>query len=823
MQLPTPLVYAILAILTPEYVGAEVLSLHNASLLWGPYRPNLYLGIRPRVPESLLMGLMWGKLDGGDEVLRHTCEAADNMSSYGWTAYDTRHGGTQMIQDKGNSIDITTDFVKKYEGQSAGNWALRIRGTPREDAKVGSKMRVVFYVGMEEMDKCGKDCQLDAVATNQGQGDDLYVETVDIHMKHPKLGVAEIRIPSPRFMSGSGKLDDMVVKSVKAPNTSPLWKTKSLFTDVLNQNGRSLSNQPGTGSVHFVQLIFQDNFEFDILYSTQSATVAMTSAELTRGIESTLQSFKSKFSSVFAPKAPFNTEEHILFSQTMLSNLQGGLGYFYGDTKVDTSNSPGYDETTATFWDKARMSKEQADPRSKGPYELLSHVPSRSFFPRGFLWDEGFHLLQILEWDADVALEIVHSWLALMDDEGWIAREQILGEEARSKVPESFQVQYPHIANPPTLFWIVSKFVDMLKGDVKYAGYESLYLSSKEKGKELVAELYPKLKLHYDWWRRTQPGDVEVHSRPRVNLDEGYRWRGRTPETNYASGLDDYPRAEPPDISELHVDALTWVGVMAEILGKLALYTEDEPDIVTFQSQLRNIRHNIDALHWSEEHQMYCDARVWDDAHAFTCPKGYVALFPFLTGFLGPEHPHLNATLDIIRDPKHLWTDFGVRSLSPLSTRYGLGDNYWRSPIWINMNYLIIERLLDLAQRPGPTQQRCREIYVELRRNIVTTVYASWKSTGYAWENFDASSGRGQGTQGFTGWTALVVKIMAFPDLEMGETTGVKGKIGWVVKEVEGGEGWGVGGVVFAAVAMAFIYVTRRRFVGTLRGLKRKL
>jgi mannosyl-oligosaccharide glucosidase len=67
MQLPTSLVYAVLAILTPSYVVAEGLSSHNASLLWGPYRPNLYLGIRPRVPESLLMGLMWGKLDGGDE------------------------------------------------------------------------------------------------------------------------------------------------------------------------------------------------------------------------------------------------------------------------------------------------------------------------------------------------------------------------------------------------------------------------------------------------------------------------------------------------------------------------------------------------------------------------------------------------------------------------------------------------------------------------------------------------------------------------------------------------------------------------------------
>jgi mannosyl-oligosaccharide glucosidase len=31
----------------------------NASLLWGTYRPNLYFGTRPRIPESLMTGLMW--------------------------------------------------------------------------------------------------------------------------------------------------------------------------------------------------------------------------------------------------------------------------------------------------------------------------------------------------------------------------------------------------------------------------------------------------------------------------------------------------------------------------------------------------------------------------------------------------------------------------------------------------------------------------------------------------------------------------------------------------------------------------------------------
>ena len=56
-------------------------------------------------------------------------------------------------------------------------------------------------------------------------------------------------------------------------------------------------------------------------------------------------------------------------------------------------------------------------------------------------------------------LEIVKSWFSLIDEEGWIAREQILGEEARSKVPSEFQVQFPHHANPPTLFITLTDFI----------------------------------------------------------------------------------------------------------------------------------------------------------------------------------------------------------------------------------------------------------------------------------------------------------------------------------------------------------------------------
>ena len=32
----------------------------NDTLLWGPYRPNVYFGVRAKVPKGLVAGIMWG-------------------------------------------------------------------------------------------------------------------------------------------------------------------------------------------------------------------------------------------------------------------------------------------------------------------------------------------------------------------------------------------------------------------------------------------------------------------------------------------------------------------------------------------------------------------------------------------------------------------------------------------------------------------------------------------------------------------------------------------------------------------------------------------
>lgn len=46
----------------------ELERVSNQSLLWGPYRPNLYFGVRPRIPKSFSAGLLWAKVEDYQSV-----------------------------------------------------------------------------------------------------------------------------------------------------------------------------------------------------------------------------------------------------------------------------------------------------------------------------------------------------------------------------------------------------------------------------------------------------------------------------------------------------------------------------------------------------------------------------------------------------------------------------------------------------------------------------------------------------------------------------------------------------------------------------------
>ena len=640
------------------------------------------------------------------------------MAGYGWDEYDVRSGGQQTIHDAGNSIDITTEFVKIPGGSNGGSWAFRIRGTPREDAPRRLISTILFYAGMEgfgslsvrnEADELG----IEGALTMEGSSSELGEFTIEI-----TEGPDSNSHPPPTHASYAEKpLDRTIVTSLQVPDEG-MWQTKNLvfqkmkedIDDLVGKYGQdselppwsmfTVPNDIKDGNLHVVQKVFEGPFEFDVIYSSASAGAPATSADLESKFEISKKSFSERFTQRLAPKAPYDTPKYLPFAKSMFSNLIGGIGYFYGDEIVDRSYAPEYEEENEGFWQEtAEARARQGDVKLEGPAELFTSIPSRPFFPRGFLWDEGFHLIPVADWDMDLTLDIVRSWFNLIDEDGWIAREQILGSEARSKVPQEFQIQYPHYANPPTLFLIFENLIDKLNSKQPASSdplesIRSAHLQDRSLALTYLKEIYPLLKRQYFWFRKTQWGDIKSYDRAAFSTKEAYRWRGRSDRHILTSGLDDYPRPQPPHPGELHVDLISWMGMMTRSIKRVANFISETDDAQEYAGYENAIVRNIDDLHWSEEHQTFCDATIDDyEESALVCHKGYISIFPFMTGMLSPESPRLKPILDLIEDSEELWSDYGIRSLSAKSEFYHTDEDYWRSPIWMNMNYLVVKAL----------------------------------------------------------------------------------------------------------------------------------
>lgn len=181
------------------------------------------------------------------------------------------------------------------------------------------------------------------------------------------------------------------------------------------------------------------------------------------------------------------------------------------------------------------------------------------------------------------------------------------------QVPDQFQTQYPTYANPPTLTIAVTAYIARLRKngislsniDLTAAAYTPVDVNSAESlasrsvndamvAKEFLTSIYAKLKLHYDWFRRTQRGEIKEWGRDATSRREGYRWRGRSLEHVLTSGLDDYPRATVPHSGELHVDLLSWMAFFANTMSEIAEFLGEEEDLEEFGANRRDMIANLE-------------------------------------------------------------------------------------------------------------------------------------------------------------------------------------------------------------------------------------
>lgn len=93
-----------------------------------------------------------------------------------------------------------------------------------------------------------------------------------------------------------------------------------------------IADDPGQGNLHFVQKTFQGGFEFDILFSSDSSSKAMTSTSLTEAIQDALSTFGKRFESIYSPRAPFRTS-------SISSSLNLFFPIFWGESDTFTEQA----------------------------------------------------------------------------------------------------------------------------------------------------------------------------------------------------------------------------------------------------------------------------------------------------------------------------------------------------------------------------------------------------------------------------------------------------------------------------------------------------
>ncbi|EFN77469.1 mannosyl-oligosaccharide glucosidase GCS1 isoform X2 [Harpegnathos saltator] len=732
---------------------------------WGTYRPGVYFGLKTRDPHSLVTGLMWyfpRFLHPDGSGLRHWCEQGDGLERYAWLEHDGRTFGVQEIAD--HSTLIKTTFVKRLGGHHGGDWTARIAVS--SEKREGEEMSLLFYTAIEEGTKgwikanLGDDHHLTGMEGNT-QGLGSFVINLNLIR-----GTVEEHSFLVTTVSGLSVLKENIIYNLRLVSQKGSAKKHV----VLAGEQLPLSNDGKKTSPNFIATQITGKIPFEIEVSYESGSFGTRVHKLTgdhydAALEKQRQLFSDKFESVFRLKSKGYTDDEVAFAKMAFSNLLGSVGYFYGAAQVQSVHN----KTPVPYW--------------KAP--LYTAVPSRSFFPRGFLWDEGFHGLLVSAWDTEIELDIVCHWLDLMNVEGWIPREMILGQEALAKVPEEFVTQINTNANPP-VFFLTLDFM------LRHREHEL-----SEKHLQILDRLYPRLEAWFAWFNTTQVGD----------LPGTYRWRGRdataarelNPKT-LTSGLDDYPRASHPNDDERHVDLRCWIAFAARVMARIAETLNYPSNKYQETHQYLSDNELLNKLHWSSDMRAYCDYGLHTDKVALRKPPaspsaqkqrphtqpsemvrvvlenpvlrfvdttfGYVSLFPFILQIVEPDSPQLIMILRNLKDPDLLWTKYGLRSLaktSPLYMKYNTEYDppYWRGPVWINLNYLTARAAYYYSNVEGPYREDARKVYNELRQNLIQNIMKQYRETGYLWENYDNDRGAGKGSHPFTGWTSLVVLLMA--------------------------------------------------------------
>jgi glycogen debranching enzyme len=285
-------------------------------------------------------------------------------------------------------------------------------------------------------------------------------------------------------------------------------------------------------------------------------------------------------------------------------------------------------------------------------------VPSKVHYVGLWQWDAFFHALAYRHVDAQLA----HDQFRVLFDH----------QRPDGMVPDCVfdeglvdHLGYPvdaSVTKPPVAGWCLWRVYEAT-GDLDF-----------------LDEMYEPLVRWQRWWleRCDRDGDgVCQYDHP------------------FSSGLDDSPlwdRGMPVESPDLN----TYLCLQAEALGRIAAALGLVEEARAWQEQADRLAADLVQHLYDPSSGVFWAQRMTDTGHERIPVLTVASLLPLLTGRL-PEQAR-RALLDRLTDPEAFWTPYPVPTVARSEPAYD-PDRMWRGPVWVNVNYLLVEALLRCGRR----------------------------------------------------------------------------------------------------------------------------
>ncbi|MCL5005003.1 MAG: hypothetical protein M1404_00595 [Acidobacteria bacterium] len=225
------------------------------------------------------------------------------------------------------------------------------------------------------------------------------------------------------------------------------------------------------------------------------------------------------------------------------------------------------------------------------------------------------------------------------------------------------------------------------------------------------------------------------------------------------SGVDNNPAVStrPADVTE-GVDLQCYLYREYRAMSLLAAKLGYSKDASEYSGKADTLRAKVRDDMWSgtEGTFLNIDARTGKKIHVLT----WTDFVPLWAG-IATKAQARRMIEDYLLNPREFWAPYGIRTLSPDDPLYDPRHGYWRGPVWVVSNYLIMHGLMNYG---------CRQAALQLATRTQKLLVRDLETTGGMNECYNPDDGAPVAGGHFVSWDLLGEHIVEEAEKDLDPT-----------------------------------------------------